>query len=238
MLKMELAYGRHSLEVFKQAPFADLSVEPVEKKTRWLVEHEGRSITVMKKHLEYGELIHLLKDPVHKGNLIAVRKEGGFGEPFGKYNLTTFRSHGMEQQIGAIELSEEKKGSFINEVQVMPGTFKKRVSKEGLYGHLTGIYGRGENTIKLSDEFQRIEDATSPYMIKFEPPIVGKYYGYRKKGLGRLLIQLVEEISRKHGHDKIEGFFHSRTTGRFLPKHGWTIHPSEQAYVHGEKKLN
>lgn len=97
---MNLEFGKHFLSTFKHPSFSHLALKepPVERRNKWLVSHEGRNIEVLKE-VDRRKLLQVLRDPVHKGNLLALRKEN-LHDPFGNITLYTVSKSGNERHVG------------------------------------------------------------------------------------------------------------------------------------------
>jgi len=248
--RAELAFGRHSLHVFSEPRFANLALKerPEERRTHWLVSHEGRMIAVPKNSNGYG-LVQLMRDPARKGNLLALRKDD-LSSFFGTARLFTVSPTGEETPIGnsSLALPKGSQIAVLSTVGLVPFALRRKTSRNLLVGELKKKMGDLERRSKqlsqerLSpEERERLRDVllTSHseanrewfeldenlrgYPFHTRPPSGLKAYSYRRKGLGDLLIAVQEEFARSHGSRGIEGEFAQETTGRFLPKHGWKV---------------
>jgi len=248
--RLELAFGKHDLKTFQQPDFAPwaLKKEPQEKRTHWLVEHEGRTVAV-RKNTGAGMLLHVLRDPVHKGNLLVLRK----ADPHHSHDLVrllTVHPSGVETQLGTAGLWKGRDNiAEISQIGLVPYDLRKPYALPARSDRLSKqvreagerVRAEYDSTKKHNELWEKANQLRSElegeladlYTSRVYPRPAGQWgqrvYNYRKRGLAHLLISLQEELAQKAGAKGIRGLFDPRTTGRFLPKHGWKREEQSQS---------
>jgi len=264
--KAELAFGRHSLRVFSEPRFKHLSLKqaPGERRTHWLVFHEGREIAVPKKNDLGYALVQIMRDPARKGNLLALRKDD-LSSFFGTVRIFTVSPAGEETPLGNSFLTRDlgSQTAVLSTVGLVPFALRRissrnlriaELKKKMLYtasrlDQLAEARISPEKRERLRDVLMSSSSEANrewfelEQNLRFDPihprmPPGLKAYSYRGKGLGDLLITIQEELARSSGSKAIEGEFAKETTGRFLPKHGWKVISENPSTLHCRKDFS
>ncbi|MEW5955417.1 MAG: hypothetical protein AB1626_02660 [Candidatus Micrarchaeota archaeon] len=262
----DLAFGRHSLRVFSEPRFAHLALKqaPEERRTHWVVFHEGRKIAVPKRNENGYGLVQILRDPSKKGNLLALRKDD-LSDFFGTVCVFTVSPSGEETPLGNSSLgrSEGSRTAVLRTVGLVPFALRRSASRSLRIGELKKKMVDIERRFnqlsqerlstaereRLCDvllssrseanrEWFELEQSLHFNPIHPSPPPGLKAYSYRGRGLGALLISIQEELARSSGSRAIEGEFVKETTGRFLPKHGWKVIVENPSSVYCRKEFS
>ena len=140
-------------------------------------------------------MIHLLKDPAHKGNLRAIRKHD-LNDPQGGIRAHTAYPSGEEEQVALCSLS----GS------------DTRATLESLY---TRAYAPRKAKTRRTDEiYYRFLASEDPqHSEKY-----GKTFFYRRKKIAELLVGLAEELAKNAGYSEIVGEFKKGTAAELVKK--------------------
>ncbi|NYZ74945.1 hypothetical protein H0O03_01650 [Candidatus Micrarchaeota archaeon] len=262
----DLAFGRHSLRVFSEPRFKRLALKqaPEERRAHWLVFHEGRQITVPKQNsMGYG-LVQLMRDPARKGNLLALRKDD-LSNFFGAVRIFTVSPAGEETPLGHSFLTRDpgRQTAVLSTVGLVPFALrrissrnlrinelkKKMLDTSSRLNQLAEARTSPEKRERMRDILMSSNSEANrewfelEQSLRFDPihprlPPGLRAYSYRGKGLGDLLIAVQEELARSSGSKAIEGAFAKETTGRFLPKHGWTVINEKPSTVHCRKEFS
>ena len=237
--KAELSFGKHGLQVFNERRYASLALKelPKEMRTSWEVFHEGRTIAVMKDRNGFG-LVHVLRDPARKGNLLAVRKEDT-SSPYGKIRLCTVTLAGEEMPVAEAKLSLNPPSlvPYISNLHVKPysvanpllrhkriGELEKKIKKlrtERVQAGSAAEDRRLEEMRALFAEKVELEKSFDWNSLRSKEPQGQKIYHYRGHGLASLLIDLSEELARTTGAPRIEAHFNKFNLGDAPTRHGW-----------------
>jgi len=237
----ELEYGRHKLKVFETPRFAHLALKsaPEERRTHWIVFHEGRPIAVRKNEAG-GKLIHVLRDPAHKGNLLAVRKDN-LARPLGETRIFTVSPAGEESPIAAATLVRAHPARDLAEIYslaVRPYSLSKKVAqrnrerelrkklakltkKHALEGQPTTGSKTWEKIVAARDELNTVTEIVVIAPEKAITPPGRRVYSYRMRGLCLLLVKLQEELAESAGFSGVQALLNKNTTAAFLPRYGW-----------------
>ncbi len=237
---VNLAFGRHDLKVFDDERFSHLKLNPkappVEKRTHWLVNHEGKTIPVMKCRPGFGNLVHILRDPSHKGNLIAVRKDD-LRKPLGDIHLSIIHPSGEEIRLGRVELTAGEYSGYrdlanIYDLVVAPYALRKPGSKPQKKDPSAKHDSYAEYYTRANTASPRFWPSLSAALREDIDPPNAKHYNYHGKKLGQLLICISEELAAKEGYRKIWAEFNRRTIGKDArpKKFGWRGDTVNQSY--------
>ena len=245
---VDLSFGRHELKVFSEPSFAHLSLRKPsrvqEERTHWLVFHEGRNIPVLKTNSGGESLVQILRDPSHRGNLLAVRKSD-LNTLLGETKIYTISKAGEEVEVAKGSLSDYDRNLWVHTVAVRPYTFKKPASQQysvqalrrkakwigqEVERHYERSPFANEKTVKLrqrqSKLLQKIDHLTNGsafFSVNYYKPRKQKTYAYRKQKLGSLMFAIKEEFARMTGRSEVNASFDRKTSGKFMLKKGWQL---------------
>lgn len=226
----------------------------VEKRAHWEVSHEGRRV-VVKKRDRSQQLVHILRDPAHKGNLIAIRRAGlANGGEKGVLTLSTVGPNGDEVQLGSMALLPEEARYKFESLGLVPFQLRKPTSVHPGVSKLQSVvkdfrsspYARLFTDIAVeskaaSARLEQFKENLSghPFPLEVDRPSGRRVYSYRGRGLGMLLIRLGEEIAKKAGAMGVFASLDKRTTARFLfkPGTGWRKTGEGMDFAYGEKRF-
>ncbi|GEM_PF-5893890 len=244
-----LGFGRHDLRVFDSETFLPWQLSqpavplyPSGKHhsglpTRWNVSHAGHEFVVKQRRLASEQvvqgrqsrhsadaervelLIHLMRDPMRKGNLLAIRKaasESGDTGPLGYFNAYSVFPNGDEEFIGYSKLVSYfnyADSAYLSGAGVVAHAFRKPATLSAELARRTA----------REDEAgaRALRDSSEPFNSNAPEPGLSSV-SYRGVHLGHLLIALSEEVAAKAGFRKIYTSAYKETAG-FVARHGWTV---------------
>ncbi len=230
---VELQFGRHALDTFGREPFVHWSVSGplTEHRTHWRIEHAGHVFSVKKARL-YSEqaiqgnqlrhpsvvsispehLVHVLKDPVRRQNLLVIRKAEP-ENPFGVFSAYSVFPSGDEEFMGFVRLSSNTPDSTLLSGVGVAGYALRKPSS------IAGVAAQFQRAADL-DALQKLIHATSTGNAGPSRPSGMRSWRYRGRRLGHLLTVLAEDVSRASGAREIYASW-SRKTASHVTRHGW-----------------
>jgi len=245
-----LEFGCHDLRVFDSEAFFPwrLSQPPVPLypsgksrsglPTRWNVSHAGRQFVVKQRRLTSEQvftgrqsrrsanaglvepLIHVMRDPVRKGNLLAIRKAPSDAAeadgPFGYFNAYSVFPSGEEELVGYSKLTSYfnyADSAYLSGAGVVAHAFRKPAT---LSAELARRTAKGD-----AAGVKALRESNDPFHSNAPEPGLPSV-SYRGVHLGHLLIALSEEVADKAGFRKIYTSANKKTAG-FVARNGWTV---------------
>ncbi|MBI5225632.1 hypothetical protein HY994_00135 [Candidatus Micrarchaeota archaeon] len=160
------------------------------------------------------QLVHVLKDPVRRQNLLVVRKTDAPG-PFGYFNAYSVFNSGEEELVGYSKLSSHSRQSsaLLSSVGVVQHTFRKPSTLASEV-----VRRKSVSDVAGVKAIMRSVDPFAAY-----PPEPGlRSVSYRGVGLGHLLIRLAEDVAAQAGFRTLYTNAFKGTAG-FIVKHGWKV---------------
>ncbi|MEW5955422.1 MAG: hypothetical protein AB1626_02685 [Candidatus Micrarchaeota archaeon] len=183
--------------------------------------------------------MHLLADPAHKGNLLAVRKEN-LARPFGETRVFTVSPAGEESPVAASTMLAPHPRYGVPEIYslaVRPYAlsgkaaehFRGRELEKRIAELQRGLEkssaversAKWEQIRRMRAESRSFSDKLETVLQAAQRPAGRRVYSYRLRGIGLLLMRLHEEIAEAAGFPRVQAFFNKDTAARFMPRYGW-----------------
>lgn len=159
------------------------------------------------------ELVHVLRDPVRRQNLLVIRKADAASGPLGYFNAYSVFPSGEEELVGYSKLGSHHlpSSASLSTAGVVRHAFRKPAT---LASEIARRKRMGDK-----DSVRALQKSAD--LFTQHPPEPGmRSVSYRRIGLGYLLIALAEEVAAKAGYRTLYTNAFKETAG-FMLKHGW-----------------
>jgi len=214
-----LEFSHHDFRVFSSEPFDSwaLPEAPTLRHDVWRVRYVGHEFSIL---AEAGKdeaaetLVHILKDPVRRRNLLVLRKPDPADGPLGYFNAYSVFPNGVEQLVGYSKRVPHR----FHSSALLPGAgvLRHAIEPAVLAAELNRLHNAGDKKA-----IEALEKATNPFVENPSKPGVPSV-SYRGVRLGHLLFALSEEVAAKAGFRTLyaEAF---KSTAGFVARHGWKV---------------